>query len=515
MKRHFIKAFAFSCAIAGTAIPAFITEAAPPMADNAVCFYSAFPNGSNHKWSEEIVSQQRFYVFKENGKEGLINSSGNIIVPAINYDEIYNINTKFITVKNGKKYGILNLQGGQILPATYDSISVIKTDGLSPVQNNIFKVKQGKKYGLFNAQGKQILACEYKDINYENGIITAIKDKQTYNFSINGTPLPLMLSDKDLNLANSFLNQQTSISNNKDKKNIKAEYILPSGNGYYYAKFKNKYSFYDSNFNLVNEVKADSFTRLDNGLFAITRKKSGLSLGGLLSTAIAFGTGTPLYPGQVNWMRSNIKTGYLDNTGTEIIPTKNDYNGTFFEGHALVMVKDKFGYVDTAGNYLVPAEFDDISAFSFYDPDIVVVEKDDDYGFYDTKKGLFTSGYTAASNFVNGLAPIAITENKWGYIDRLGNKVIRPKFDMVTPFFDENAMTKINGYYRIINKNGDTVANLQTAEEAGALKDGSAPIKIDGKWGIISDNGTMLVEPVYKDLKIFNDFDSYFYNYQE
>lgn len=551
MKRHFIKAFAFSCAIAGTAIPAFITEAAPPMADNAVCFYSAFPNGSTENYSTEIASAPRYYVFEEKGKQGLIDSFGKTIIPAANYDKIYNIFKHHIVVKNGKKYGAVNFDGKEVVAPLYerlgcytkhnfiqvtlkDKYGLFASDGtviLPPeydyvsVDDNVIKVFSNKKVGVTDLNGKIILPCEFDSILVNDNII-AKKDEKYWQYQINGT----LIGETDApKTPEELLNYKLSNGGQiiKDGKNynvinadgtpgvsVKADYIAHTDNGFYVVN-KNKYSFYDSNFNLANEVKADSFTRLDNGLFAITRKKSGLSLGGLLSTAIAFGTGTPLYPGQVNWMRSNIKTGYLDSTGTEIIPTKNDYNGTFFEGHALVMVKDKFGYVDTAGNYLVPAEFDDISAFSFYDPDVVVVEKDDDFGFYDTKKGLFTSGYTAASNFVNGLAPIAIAENKWGYIDRTGNKVIRPKFDMVTPFFDENAMTKINGYYRIINKTGDTVANLETAEEAGALKNSSAPIKIDGKWGIVADNGSMLVEPVYKDLKIFNDFDSYFYNYQE
>ena len=110
------------------------------------------------------------------------------------------------------------------------------------------------------------------------------KDEKYWQYQINGT----LIGETDApKTPEELLNYKLSNGGQiiKDGKNynvinadgtpgvsVKADYIARTDNGFYVVN-KNKYSFYDSNFNLVNEVKADSFTRLDNGLFAITRKK--------------------------------------------------------------------------------------------------------------------------------------------------------------------------------------------------------------------------------------------------
>lgn len=53
-------------------------------------------------------------------------------------------------------------------------------------------------------------------------------------------------------------------------------------------------------------------------------------------------------------VQQNGKYGYIDRTGTLIIPTQYDYAGAFSEGLAPVKQKGKWGYIDRNGTWRLP-----------------------------------------------------------------------------------------------------------------------------------------------------------------
>lgn len=596
------------------------TEAyVPPMADAAVSFYSAFPNGFERvDWSEEIVNFPKYYIFEEQGKQGLLNAQGQIVVEPL-YDKINWAGKDHVIVKNGSKIGWTDLQGQEIVPPEYDSIKTISPElfyvkngrksGIINRNNQViipveyksaglydkyFIVSNNKdKVGVFDLSGHEVLPCLYKEVHYDaKNTVFLVKNDKTYSYlSEVGTPINSVqyksavpfsdglaaVCEKDVfgyidingkyviepqyKFADHFRNGKAYVinkdntasfidtsgnevasaplgrieyakndgnyimhidktyalvdSNGSILNTVEGNEIFADNNGGYRVVKKDKYTFLDENFKVLNTVEADQCQPLDNGLFEIIRIKSGFSLGGFLSSAVAFGLGGYISPQDGNWMRSTAKRGYLNADGMEIISSKNDYNSNFYNGRVLVMVDDKFGYADKTGSYLIAPEFDDISTFGLYDRDSVVVKKNDKYGLYDINKGMIADNFADAQNFVNGLAPVCIGADKWGYIDKTGTRVIRAKFDWVTPFYDEHATVKINGKYRIIDRNGDTVAELPNVEEATAILGGSALVKINGKWGIIDINGKILAEPVYRDLKVFQDVTSMVGNVKE
>ena len=69
------------------------------------------------------------------------------------------------------------------------------------------------------------------------------------------------------------------------------------------------------------------------------------------------------------------------------------------------------------------------------------------------------SGYESAGNFSNGLAPVKVPRQGWGFIDKAGALVIPPKFESALHF-----------------------------------KEGLGPVLIDDKWGFIDKNGTLVIE---------------------
>jgi hypothetical protein len=196
------------------------------------------------KWIVEPTYQEirkegfGFYKVISGSKEGIVNSKGQIIIPAV-YDYVnfnnYGIDSLhpnyLFEVQNGKKYGVLNINGNFIVPlkckdvdVTYDGDIIARTarkryslyhsdgselkfkkkmsvapvyigDNLFMVGRNSFglsrdyfwwnlKIKQ--KYGVVNDSLREIIPKKYNDINYNPSfykLITVIKKKKTGYYS--------------------------------------------------------------------------------------------------------------------------------------------------------------------------------------------------------------------------------------------------------------------------------------------------------------------------------------------
>ncbi len=108
----------------------------------------------------------------------------------------------------------------------------------------------------------------------------------------------------------------------------------------------------------------------------------------------------------------------------------------FANGMAAVMVKDKWGFIDTTGAMLVPAQYRRVWRYG-----------------------------------KNGLARVAVGEKKYGFIDRKGSMVIAPQFDL-------------------------------------ALEFGNAPVTAaerKGLWGVIDGDGRWVSQPTLRQLDAFQD----------
>ncbi len=120
---------------------------------------------SNNLWYEEDILK-----VKKDGKYGIINLEGKQLIPC-EYEEIAAIPEikNAIEVKKDGKYGIVNYSNQVMLEAKYDEITNI-------YGNDMYVVKQNGKQILVDKDGNQILSSGFDEIkaimkNKENGII--------------------------------------------------------------------------------------------------------------------------------------------------------------------------------------------------------------------------------------------------------------------------------------------------------------------------------------------------------
>jgi len=97
-------------------------------------------------------------IVEKDKKFGMIDFSGNLIVPIENDQIYYNSRERFYVITKGKKQGAYIIQANKYLPAEFDRIRLDK---------NKLKVTKEGKVGIINNQtGEVIIPLKYTDIDY-------------------------------------------------------------------------------------------------------------------------------------------------------------------------------------------------------------------------------------------------------------------------------------------------------------------------------------------------------------
>ena len=146
-----------------------------------------------------------------------------------------------------------------------------------------------------------------------------------------------------------------------------------------------------------------------------------------------------------------------------------EFAESFSEGKARVVSGGKLGFIDKTGSFVIPATFNLEGSYIFghdtcagFSEGLAAVSIGDfprrQYGFIDHSGNMVIQPqYSCAWHFSEGLAPI-LQSGKWGYIDKSGQVVIKPAFEMAGFFSGGLALVKTKkGEYEYIDKSGRSV----------------------------------------------------------
>lgn len=354
------------------------------------------------------------------------------ILPIENFDENENLwyEQDVLKVMQNGKYGLINLNGKQILPCEYDNITVIQG-----IENSLIIEKNGQK-GLCNDSGSVLIEPQYTEIKnlgetYKDGYITVNSEgkygvisatkqqilenkfdeiKQTYLGSnylvIEGGKEKLVNSSGETLIENGFddiksnttrgvifvLNNLYGEMSTSGEILIEAKYqdLKQVKEGIYIAKQNDKYGIIDESIQeklpfsytgITYNDKANLFIAEDeNFQTSIIDKDYNVKLIGVLVDITT----------DYIRMRINNEYKYFNLNCEEIPSTEALKDNTLF----LKKENDKYGYVDKNGNVVVDYVYDDAT-------------EQNEYGFVAVKQ--------------NGL---------WGSLDKDGKIVIEPKYNL-------------------------------------------------------------------------------------
>jgi len=189
------------------------------------------------------------------------------------------------------------------------------------------------------------------------------------------------------------------------------------------------------------------------------------------------------------------KNGYIDSTGTLVIPCDYDYAEPFSEGLARVGKNNRYGYIDKTGELIIPLTYSHAWSFS---EGLAAVKKSGKYGYIDkTGEIIIPFEYDYAQPFSEGLGVVELNGKK-GCIDKTGEVVIPLEYHNFWNFKEGRAVVSKSGSYDqgCINKAGKVIIPLEyTSIES--FSEGLASVWKDGKFGYVDRSGKIIVPLKY------------------
>lgn len=416
--------------------------------------------------------------YKENGKYGIIDYSGNKLTDA-KFESIQSLKNKpgELLIKKDGKYGVINSNGEEKIPAKYDGIIgdeyYSEIYGYEQVGYIVSKkAANGILYGYIDYLGDTYLDVEYESISR----VFEYTGKDVYLIAMRNGKKGVYKNSKQIieekyqgiaysNTSNLFAVQRNSkygIYNTSGKEILPVQYTSYKFAGDYISvEHNNKRELYDVNGNKVSNLDFVSVEGIDLEGCYIVKDKDGF---------------------------------YRIMTSSDMIEGNYTYISYAFENNFIF--KDERGYygiLDLYAGVIVDAEY----SFMLLIDGTNAIEAHTQLGdvdIYSNKIEKVASISNAIIENVDEKYTMIYSDTDRIYIDKNGEIV-----DSVEVFKDRKLYAyKENGKWGFENKNGKKVVEATYDMVTELNKYGFAGICKDNKWGVIDENGKIIKEPTYE-----------------
>ena len=350
--------------------------------------------------------------------------------------------------KNGK-YGLIDLNGKELLPAEYDEITV-----LEGIENSMLIKKDGK-IGLVNDNGSILIDSNYKEIKtlgdtYKEGYITV--DEQGKYGLVSATKKQI-LDNKYDEILPIYLKDYYIVKENGKQKVISSEGEEILG----------------SEYNDIKSATTNGLIFVKNNLYGEVSKSGEITIEAKYQDLKEIADG-------IYVAKKDEKYGIIDNIENEQIPF--EYTGiTYNEKANLFFAEDEkyqTSIIDSLYNIKATGILSEIDVEYGY----IRMRVGDEYKYYDLN-GEETSNIKVLKNNTIFLSK---KDGKYGFVDKKGNPVTEYIYDDATEQNEYGfAAVKKDGVWGSVDKNGKEVIEPKYKLENN--------LKIDfiGKWHLGED----------------------------
>lgn len=519
-----------------------------------------FITTNNKKYEIEKVEQYNYFLLKQDGKTGVIDRSGNIVID-VKYDDIKipNPQKDVFVCYSGENSQILNSQKEQILN-NYQDVEPIKLQNIASnlmFEKNVLSYKENDKYGLVNFQGKKITKPIYDEISglsYKEGELLVKQNDKYGVINIKGHKLIDIEYDK-IAVDGYYTNDDgykyagyiiTTITqegyrygyiNYNGKLILKPEYnelsritdIMDNENAYLLCAKNGQFGVNKNEKEIVkNEYQSISYDKTNELLVAEKSKKYGIaSLDGKIIVPAQFlqidvignylyaknEQGTIVYDnqGKETNMDTNISILNTENEKYKIkIDNQNETKYGLITKEGKELIEEKYSYMEYLYNdyFIVSNENSKLGVVDNKDAVKIPIENDSVQKVEGTDliQAVVANTTKLYNKTMNNICEMenATVEVNSDYIKIYNDKQIQyfskdGKELKNTDTYPNNELfsKQENGKWGFANKNDSMVVEAKYDKVTEFNEYGYAAVNKDGKWGAINQKGEDVVEPIY------------------
>lgn len=213
------------------------------------------------------------------------------------------------------------------------------------------------------------------------------------------------------------------------------------------------------------------------------------------------------------------KWGFLDTKGEEVIPAKYDQATPFSDGRAFVLMlkNEKILIIDKKGETIKSMSLDKYNPIAFYHNGYAPIAKGDKVVFLD-KNGeeTFTNSKMESDGCyeINDGKTVFRRDDRYGLISTDGEVLVRPKY-LSLEYANKNRYIACNDDFKfgVIDAKGDVVIDF----EYSGLKQTSVVAdryfaKDGNSWVLINEKGEEQTKDSYKELNLAGSYVDVFYS---
>lgn len=365
-----------------------------------------------------------------------------------NSDENNNlvIEQNILKVSKDGKYGIINIDGSELLPCEYDEIYMLKG-----VKNSIITVRGGKQ-GLVDTKGNIIISNEYKTIKnltskYENGYIVQNSDGQ---FGVIGYNKKQLLECKYDEIKNIYSDGcfvvkesgELKIIDGENKTYLTGKYsdiisidgnnVIVKNNGKYGIVTKTGEELVQADYQELTYLYSNNYIAKKDNKYGVINIEN--------ETKLDFNYTNLYYRETADFLE-----GTKDSIETDIINHE-------FEVKVVGIISEvniEKGYVKirtNEENKYYTLKLEEKKAQDIFKTNTLFLDKKDGKYGYINKNGVVIVNYIyddATEQDENGFSCIK-KDGKWGAIDQKGNVIVEPKYNL-----EDSILVKFIGKWHI------------------------------------------------------------------
>jgi len=353
-------------------------------------------------------------------------------------------------------------------------------------QTRLFPAIENEKWGFVDSTGKVVIQYQYEEAGSFNENLAAVKLEGKFGF-INKTGITVIKPQFE-----------------------EADHFI---NGLSLVEISNTVGLIDQRGNWIFKIDSASISGPANNFYIVEKSEASFFLNRKGKNINIEFENLSEFNGYRAAFKKDGNVGYIDTLGNIVVPAIYEEGSDFENGFAQVKKNELCGLIDKDGKFIIPLKFDFIG---HTDKTLIKAVSKDKCGYFENSGiikipfgNLCAAPILGIDGFNGPLARID-KKSKKGFIDVNGKIVIPTIYDDAQYYSEGLIAVRKKKLWGFIQKNGKMAIDFQF-DAVYPFSGRYSKVKKKGKWGLIDKEGKFILPANFDQLQ---DFNGYIVGYQ-